>query len=131
MTAYVEASLCPAAKKELAQAHGEAGDVNVRAVCLPNPREGGKLNLAIIGANARRATEDSTAVVFIGAIDPRASGFADPILETAEIPTIYTDSGSAAMDRTLAILRSAGSGSLRGELQDRLARPNGDPPLGD
>jgi hypothetical protein len=121
VTAYVEASLCSAAKQELARAGGKAGDVRVSAVCLPNPREADKLNLATVGANARRATEDATAVAFLEAPDPRASRFTHPILETAEIPWIASSPGSIAMARLLRAIDNAGSSnSLRESLRDAL-----------
>lgn len=123
VTAYAEASLCSAAKKELAQQGGEAGDIRVRAVCLPNPYEAVKLNLSTVGANARRATEDSTAVAFLEAPDPRASRFTHPILETAEIPWIANDSGAAAMAQLLKLISETDAGSLRTSLQDKLNEP--------
>jgi hypothetical protein len=123
VTAYVEAPLCSAAKKELARQGGEAGDIRVRAVCLPSPRKGNRLDLATIGANARRATEDATAVAFLEAPEPRASRFTHPILETAEIPWIASSSGSTAMARLLKLIPEADSGSLRRSLQDKLNEP--------
>ncbi|HVY79060.1 MAG TPA: hypothetical protein VG898_11190 [Solirubrobacterales bacterium] len=83
---------------------------------MPDPREARKLDLATIGANARRATEDSTAVAYLEAPDPRVSRFSHRILETAEIPWFADDSGAAAMSRLLKRIESAGSGSLRGQL---------------
>jgi hypothetical protein len=120
VTAYVEAPLCAAAKEELAKHGGRAGDLRVRAVCLAGPREAKKLNLATLGANARRATEDSTAVAYLDAPDPKASRFVHPILETAEIPWISASSGSAAMSRLLALILDANSGSLRESLREEL-----------
>ncbi|MFP5388912.1 MAG: hypothetical protein ACLGG5_06385, partial [Thermoleophilia bacterium] len=86
VTAYVEAPLCAAAEQELARQDGRAGDLRVRAVCLASPRKARKLSLATLGANARRATEDSTAVAYLEAPDPSASRFVHPILETADVP---------------------------------------------
>jgi hypothetical protein len=120
VTAYVEASLCVAAKQEL-QAHGgRASDLRVRAVCLPSPHEAKKLNLAALGANARRATEDSTSVAYLEAPDPRAARFTHRILETAEIPWVSDSSGAAGMERLLKLIESAGSGSLREQLREAL-----------
>ncbi|HEU4735470.1 MAG TPA: hypothetical protein VFS48_00385 [Solirubrobacterales bacterium] len=126
MTAYVEAPLCAAARQELVRHDGRAGDLRVQAICLPSPHEAEKLSLAALGANARRATEDSTSVAYLEALDPRASRFVHPILETAEVPWIGTNSGSAAMERLLALIGAAGSGSLREQLGDRLTGPNSD-----
>jgi hypothetical protein len=120
VTAYVEASLCPAAKQELAKHDGRAGGLRVRAVCVPSPREAEKLNLATLGANARRATEDSTSVAYLEAPDPSAARLTHPILETAEVPWISESSGAAAMSRLLELLESADSGSLRKSLREAL-----------
>ena len=120
VTAYVEAPLCAAAKQELAQHDGRAGDLRVQAVCLPSPRKAKKLSLATLGANARRATEDSTSVAYLEALDPEASRFVHPILETAEVPWISAKSGSAAMSRLLNLIADADSGSLRESLREEL-----------
>jgi hypothetical protein len=92
----------------------------VRAVCMPSPYQAKRLDLATVGANARRATEDSTTVAYLEAPDPGASRFTHPILETAEVPWIADSSGAAAMKRLLQLLEAAGSGSLRGQLQEAL-----------
>jgi hypothetical protein len=123
VTAYLEAPLCAAAKQELAGQDGRAGDLRVQAICLPSPHEAKKLNLATLGANTRRATEDSTAVAYLESPDPRAARFTHPILETAEVPWISADSGAAAMRRLLKLIESAGSGSLREQLREDLHEP--------
>jgi hypothetical protein len=120
ITAYVEAPLCASAKHELAKHGGGAGDLRVRAVCLPSPHEAKKLSLATLGANARRATEDSTSVAYLEAPDPEASRFVHPILETAEVPWISNSSGSEAMSRLLTLIPDANSGSLRESLREDL-----------
>jgi hypothetical protein len=123
VTAYVEAPLCASAKAKLRSHGSRAGDLQVRAVCLSDPREAQKLNLAAVGSNARRATEDSTAVAYLEAPDPRAAPFTHRILETAEIPWISENSGAAAMSRLLKLIDSAGSGSLRKQLREDLNEP--------
>ncbi|HEX5375110.1 MAG TPA: hypothetical protein VFW48_03030 [Solirubrobacterales bacterium] len=121
MTAYVDAQLCAGAEQELLSHNGRAGSLRVKAVCLPSATESKKLNLALLGANARRATEDSTAVAYLEASDPRAARFTHPILETAEIPWIASSSGKAAMAQLLrAIERAGSSGSLRASLSEEL-----------
>jgi hypothetical protein len=120
VTAYVEAPLCEAAREELRAQGGKAGDLRVEATCLPSGRKGEQLSLATLGANARRATEDSTAVAYLEADDPRTARFSHPILETAEIPWISSNSGQAAMSRLLRLISNAGSGSLREQLQTDL-----------
>jgi hypothetical protein len=121
--AYVEAPLCAAAKQELAKHDGRAGDLRVQAICLPSPREAKKLSLATLGANARQATEDSTAVAYLEAPDPKASRFVHPILETAEVPWISANSGKAAMSRLLTLIPEADPGSLRQSLREDLNEP--------
>lgn len=123
VTAYVEAPLCAEAQRELRRQDGRAGDLKLRAVCLPSPREARKLSLATVGANARRATEDSAAVAYLEAPDPAVSRFTHRILETAEIPWIAEDSGATAMSRLLKLIESAGSGSLRQQLREDLNEP--------
>ncbi len=121
VTAYVEAPLCVAAKQELADQGGRAGDVRVRAICLPSGREGQKLSLSTLGANARRATEDSTTVGYLEAPNPRAARFTHPILESAGIAWTSKSSGKAAMARLLQAIEDAGSsGSLRESVRDAL-----------
>lgn len=121
VTAYVEASLCSEAKKELAKQGGEAGDIRVQAVCLPSPHEEGKLDLATVGANARQATEDSTAIAFLEARDHRIARFTHPILETAEIPWITDITGERAMTRLLRAIEDAGdSDALRASVSAQL-----------
>jgi hypothetical protein len=120
VTAYVEAPLCAAADLELMKHGGRAGDLRVRAICLPSPRDSKKLSLATLGANARRATEDSTSVAYLEAPDPKASRFVHPILETAEVPWISASSGSAAMSRLLTLIPDANAGSLRESLREAL-----------
>jgi hypothetical protein len=120
VTAYVEAPLCAEAQQELRRHKGRAGDLKLRAACLPSPHDARKFDLATVGANARRATEDSTAVAYLQAPDPRVSRFTHPILEKAEIPWISEHSGSAAMSRLLELIESADPGSLRQQLRDDL-----------
>jgi len=120
VTAYVEAPLCAAAKQQLARHGGRAGDLRVRVICVASPYEATKLSLATLGANARRATEDSTAVAYLEAPDPEASRFIHPILETAQVPWISASSGKAAMSRLLTLIPEADSGSLRESLREEL-----------
>ena len=117
---YVEAPLCAEAQRELRRHDGRAGGLKLRAVCLPSPHEARKLNLAAVGANARRATEDSTAVAYLEAPDSQRAQFTHRILETAELPWISDASGTAAMARLLELIESAGPGSLRQELRNEL-----------
>ncbi|HVQ58734.1 MAG TPA: hypothetical protein VMS60_07485 [Solirubrobacterales bacterium] len=120
VTVYVDSGLCAGAKQALADAGGEAGDLRVKAACLPRPAAG-ESPLARIGANARRATEDATAVAVIEPADDRTvSRFSHPILDSASIPWIGSNSGAAAMRQVLTAISESDSGSLRDSLAESL-----------
>lgn len=115
---YVDAPLCGGAEK--AAAGGRAGDLRVRVVCLPGAVEGERVDLATVGANARRATEDSAAVAYLA---PRGRGlaFTREIADSAGIPVLAGEEGSASMGRVLDELAAADTGrSLREQLDDAL-----------
>ncbi len=120
MTVYVSAPLCAEAERELTRS-GQPESVRVQVICLAPAEDRGRLDLATIGANARRATQDSTTVAYIGEPTPAASRFSETILDTADIAQLSELSGSIAMSRVLRAIRSAGdSGSLRESLHDDL-----------
>jgi hypothetical protein len=121
VSVYVSAPLCADAKSELARQGNRANDLRLRAICVDDVGGTGDARLAATGASARRATEDSTAIAYIGTLDPTAVRFSEPILEEADIPRISTDSGTAAMDKLLRALEEADdSGSLRESVTDEL-----------
>lgn len=116
---YVGADLCPEAKAELAKTGGKAGDLELEAICLKPVESGGRLDLTTIGANARRATEDSSAIAYVESRGP-ANRFAQTIIEEAGIAWTLASSGEKAMQRVLAAVEAAGSGSLRDEVRKTL-----------
>jgi len=120
VAAYVEAPLCVGAKEELGRANGAAGDIRVRAICLPSSQKARKLDLATVGANARSATENSSAVAYLEAPDQRREPFTHSILEAAQIPWLANNSGARAMAHLLKLIETAGSGSLRQQLREAL-----------
>ena len=108
VSVYVSEPLCTEAKEELSRKGSDVNGVEVRAVCLSDAEKpGGSLDLASAGADARRATEDSTTVAFV---EPpgREASFTRPILDEAEIALIVSRSGSEAMARVLDALDSRG-----------------------
>jgi len=119
VTAYVAAPLCAEAKRELERHGPEAGGLRVRLFCLEATGDAGKLDLATVGANARRATEDSTAVGYLEA-PGTAVRFSRPILEEAGIATVVDASGARAMNRLLDAIAAADTGSLRQSVSDAL-----------
>jgi len=122
VTVYVSVPLCAGAKRELARERGRAGSVRVRAACLAETEKQGRLDLAAIGANARRATQDSTTVAYLEPPNPAAARFTHPILETAGIARISRSSGKAAMARLLQAIEAADTGSLRESVREALRK---------
>lgn len=104
---YVSAPLCAEAGEALDSASSRVGDLRLRAVCVDESAERGESRLAAIGAAARRATEDSSSIAYIGTPDPTAVRFSTSILEEAGIPRIATSSGKAGMRVLLRTLRSS------------------------
>lgn len=119
VSVYVSAPLCREAKRQLAREAGSVEDLHVRAICLPPVESAGHVDLARTGANARRATEDSTSVAYLEAPGP-AARFSETIVEAADIAWLETSSGSAAMRRVLKALKEAGSSSPRDAVRESL-----------
>jgi hypothetical protein len=120
VSVYVARSLCPAAEGELAQEGKQVGEVRVRVVCLPPVRRRGHADLTTAGANARRATEDSTAVAFLEATGP-AAAFTESIVEAANIAWVETSNGATAMRSIIEALDERGSSSPRQAVLDQVA----------
>jgi hypothetical protein len=118
---YVGADLCAEAQGELAKTGGKAGDLELEAVCLKPVESGSRLNLATIGANARGATEDSSAIAYVEAQGP-ANRFAQSIVEEAGIAYVTASSGDHAVRQVLDAVEAAGSGSLRDQVRQALER---------
>lgn len=113
---YVAAPLCSEAGRELASSGSQVGEVRLRVKCLAQASD-----LASIGAGARRATEDSTTIAYVGTTDPTAIRFSETILEEAGIAQISTGSGAAAMDKLIHAVDEAGNTSnLREAVRDAL-----------
>jgi hypothetical protein len=122
-TVYVAAGPCSQAQRALESKGPEGDTVRLRIVCVPSTEKRGRFDLAQIGANARRATEDSTTIAYIGELEPRAVHFSETILEEAGIAQIPETSGAAAMAQLLQALNHASgdSGSLRQSIDDELS----------
>ena len=120
MTVYVSAPLCDEADGELVR-RGQPEGVRVQVICLKGVEADGRLELATIGANARRAVEDSRTVAYIGESTGAATRFSATILDSADILQLSETSGSAAMSQVLrAIDRSDDSSSLRESVHTEL-----------
>jgi len=119
---YVAAPLCAEAEKSASEHGNRAGEVRVGVVCLPAAEAGKRLDLAQLGANARRAVQDASTAGYIGEPTKAATRFSEPILESAEIPHLPGPDGAAAMAALLqAIERADPSGSLRESINESLS----------
>jgi hypothetical protein len=119
VSVYVAAPLCREAKGSLQKASGKADDLEVQVLCLAPVEQGGGVDLATAGANARRATEDSTSVAYLEA-PGSAAEFSEPILEAADIAWIETSSGATALHEVLEALEERGSSSPRSAVLDQV-----------
>ena len=103
VSVYAAAPLCAEAREEVGHAGGKVADLEVRVVCLPPVEAGGGADLATAGGNARRATEDSTAVAYLESPGPAAE-FTRSIVGAADVAWLEAGSGSRAVDRVLGAL---------------------------
>ena len=113
MDVYVAAPFCGAAKSEL-QSHGAtAGHFTVAVRCLaPSESRGGRADLAVLGSNSRRATEDTAAVATLEPAGPGAK-FSRTILESAGIPLLIAPSARTGMKQILTAIEAAGGSAVR------------------
>lgn len=110
--------LCTGAKKAFG-ANPRPGRELVSLVCLDYLISGH--SLASIGAGARRATESSATIAYIGEPDRKSVAFARPILEAAGIGEVDDRDGEAAMRTVLrAVRESSGADDLRGSVREKL-----------
>jgi hypothetical protein len=99
--------LCAGARDGAARVGGEVEDLKLEVVCLDAAGDGGHWTLAKVGSNARKATEDSTTVAYVGEPDPRARKQSRPIVDAAEIAEI---SGISGEDAVAAVIEAIGEG---------------------
>jgi ABC-type branched-subunit amino acid transport system substrate-binding protein len=123
LTVYVSAPLsgteaevgkqnCAEAREE-ARRSGEPGGFELRVVCLDAAGPEGQWTLAQVGANARRATEDSTAVAYLGEPERAARRQSLPIVEAAGIAELGDLSGEEAIAEVAAALEESDSNDPR------------------
>ena len=116
---YVAAPLCQGAKRQLHREAHTVEDLNLRVLCLRPTESHGRPSLAQAGANARRATEDSSAVAFLEAPGPAAK-FSAPIVKSANIGWAMATSGAEAMRLVLRALAEGDSSSPRADVREAL-----------
>jgi hypothetical protein len=109
---YVSRPLCAEAERTLERRGREVDGVTVGIVCLPAAAKGGRLDLALAGAQARRAIQDSTAVAFVERRG-RETTYTRPILEEADVAAVVAGSGATAIGEILDDLDERGAKSPR------------------
>jgi hypothetical protein len=120
VSVYVAAPLCKAAKADLASHGTGVGDFTVAVRCLaPSERTAGGTDLAVNGANSRRATSDTSAVA---TLEPPGPGtkFSRPILESAGIPLVTSPDAKQGMGRVIKAIEGAGDSNVRESVQGAL-----------
>lgn len=105
-------AICEEARQEGRRA-GEPGGFELRVVCLDVAGPDGRWTLAQVGANARRATEDSTTVAYLAEPERAARRQSLPIVEAAEIAELIGLSGQEAVAEVAAAIEESGSDDPR------------------
>jgi hypothetical protein len=105
--------LCDEAREQASQGKGDEDELKLRVVCLDAAGPRGAWTLAQVGANARRATEDSTAIAYVGEPDRQARKQSRPIVDAAGIAQIGGRPGREAIARVQAALRESDSDDPR------------------
>jgi hypothetical protein len=121
LTVYVSAPgqrLCDEARAE-AREKRTTGEYILRVVCLgTGSRDGG--TLAKVGSNARRATEDSTTVAYVGEPDRQTRKQSQPILNAAEIAQLANLNGREAIKTVIAAIDEGDSDDPRAAVYDAI-----------
>jgi hypothetical protein len=112
--------LCDEAREQAGQGRGDEEELKLRVICLDAAGSDGRWTLAQVGANARQATEDATAIAYIGEPDPQARKQSRPIVAAAEIAQIGRAGGREAVAQLQAALRESDSADPRDAVFDAL-----------
>jgi cell pole-organizing protein PopZ len=111
--------LCDGARAEAAR-RGRVEGLKLRVVCLDATEGADRWTLAQVGANARRATEDSTAIAYVGEPDARARKQSRPIVDAAEIAELGGISGREAVAQVAAAIEEGDASEPRRSVFDAL-----------
>lgn len=109
--------VCAEARRAAGRA-GAPGGFELRVVCLDAAGPEGRWTLARVGANARRATEDSTAVAYLGEPVRAARRHSLPIVEAAGIAELSGLPGRDAVAAVAAAIEESGSDDPRQAVLD-------------
>lgn len=110
--AEIGRKVCDEARQAAGRA-GEPGGFELRVVCLDAAGSEGRWTLAQVGANARRATEDSTAVAYLAEPERAARRQSLPIVEAAGIAELSGLSGKEAVAKVATALEESASDDPR------------------
>jgi hypothetical protein len=110
--AEVGRTVCDEARQAASRV-GEPGGFELRVVCLDAAGLGGRWTLAQVGANARRATEDSTAVAYLAEPERAARRQSLPIVEAAGIAELGGLSGKEAVAKVATAIEESDSDDPR------------------
>lgn len=113
--------LCDEAREQATQGKdGEGHDL--RVVCLDVSGKGGDWTLAQVGANARRATEDSATVAYVGEPEPAAREQSRPIVEAAGIAELGGLSGRQVVAKVMKAMDEGDASQPRNAVFDAFGR---------
>ena len=113
--------LCDEAREQAGQGKGGEGH-ELRVLCLDASGKGGTWTLAQVGANARRATEDSATVAYLGEPDPAARKQSRPIVEAAGIAELGGLSGRQAVAKVVKAIEEGDASQPRDAVFDAFGR---------
>jgi ABC-type branched-subunit amino acid transport system substrate-binding protein len=113
--------LCAEAREQAGQGKGGEGH-ELRVVCLDASGDSGDWTLAQVGANARRATEDSGAVAYVGEPGPAARKQSRPIVEAAGIAELGGLSGREAVAKVVRAMEEGDASQPRDAVFDAYGR---------
>jgi hypothetical protein len=113
--------LCGEAREQATQGKGGEGH-ELRVVCLDAAGDGNGWTLAQVGANARRATEDSMTVAYVAEPDPAAREQSRPIVEAAGIAELGGVSGREAVAKAVGAMEEGDASQPRDAVFDAFGR---------
>jgi hypothetical protein len=103
---------------ESARIEGAKGTYRLRVICLDATASDGRWTLAKVGSNARRATEDSASIAYVGEPTRAARKQSQPIVEAAEIAAMGGRNGREAIETVVTALDEDDSNDPRAAVFD-------------
>jgi branched-chain amino acid transport system substrate-binding protein len=98
--AHAAAAVASGVRLALADAHGRAGDRELRLVQVDNSKpDGTTWDPAVVEANAARAAKDPTAIAYIGELDQGGSAVSIPVTNDAGILQVSPLDGLTTLTR--------------------------------